>query len=212
MQGWNLLKKEFEAVFREITQLGYAVYFISHAKEGSFKRQDGSEYTLIRPSVANTYNSIVENMADLYGYMHPVVDDSGTSIVKITLRSADGTISAGGRFKCIAPEINGNYNALVKALNEAIDKEAAQTGNKYVTDEKMTVTGPTTYDFDALMKEFNEITQRISSENPDTFNESWAPKITQIIERYLGKGHKVNQATRDQAEMIYMIVSDLKEL
>ena len=62
-QGWNLLKKEFETTFREITQLGYAVYFISHAKEGSFKRQDGTEYTLIRPSVTNTYNSIVENMA-----------------------------------------------------------------------------------------------------------------------------------------------------
>ena len=211
-QGWNLLKKEFENIFREITQLGYAVYFISHAKEGSFKRQDGTEYTLIRPSVANTYNSIVENMADLYGYMHPVVDNDGVSKIKITLRSADGTISAGGRFKYIASEIDGNYEALVKALNDAIDKEAAQTDNKFVTDEKMVVEGPTVYDFDALMKEFNEITQEIASDNPDSFNTDWAPKITQIIERYLGKGHKVNQATRDQAEMIYMIVSDLKEL
>ena len=39
-QGWTLLKKEFEEVFRTITQLGYAVYFISHAKEVTFKRQN----------------------------------------------------------------------------------------------------------------------------------------------------------------------------
>ena len=37
-QGWNLLKKEFEEVFRTITQLGYAVCFISHVKEVPFKR------------------------------------------------------------------------------------------------------------------------------------------------------------------------------
>lgn len=62
-QGWNLLKKEFEEVFRTITQLGYAVCFISHVKEVPFKRQDGTEYTLIRPSISDTYNKIVENMA-----------------------------------------------------------------------------------------------------------------------------------------------------
>ena len=62
-QGWGLLKKEFEDVFRTITQLGYAVYFISHSKEVTFKRQDGTEFTQVRPSVANTYNAIVENMA-----------------------------------------------------------------------------------------------------------------------------------------------------
>jgi hypothetical protein len=110
-QGWNKLKKEFEDVFRTITQLGYAVFFISHSKEASFKRPDGTEYTLIRPSVANTYNSIVENLADIYGYMHAVYED-GQSKVKITLRSVDGTISAGGRFKYIAPEIDSSMMLL----------------------------------------------------------------------------------------------------
>ena len=43
--------------------MGYAVYFISHAKEGVFKKKDGTEYSVIRPSVTNTYNAIIENMA-----------------------------------------------------------------------------------------------------------------------------------------------------
>ena len=61
--GWGLLKKEFEGTFRSITQMGYAVYFISHDKEVSFKRQDNTEYTQIKPSISTMYNSIVENMA-----------------------------------------------------------------------------------------------------------------------------------------------------
>ena len=38
------------------------------------------------------------------------------------------------------------------------------------------------------------------------------PKILQIIERYLGKGAKVGDATRDQVEAIDLIVADLKDL
>ena len=38
-QGWNLMKKEFEDVVRTITQLGYAVFFISHEKDKEFKKR-----------------------------------------------------------------------------------------------------------------------------------------------------------------------------
>ena len=37
------------------------------------------------------------------------------------------------------------------------------------------------------------------------------PKITQINEKYLGKGRKVAETTLDQAEFIYLIVSEIKE-
>lgn len=210
-QGWGLLKKEFEEVFRSITQMGYAVYFISHEKESAFKRPDGTEYTLIRPSVANTYNSIVENMADLYGRMHSVLED-GTSKVKITLRSMDGTIAAGGRFKYIDPEINGDYNALVDALNKAIDKEAQLTGNQFVTDER-NVIKETVLDFDALMAEFNSLlTNIVNSHSEEEFNSNYAPRITQITDKYLGKGKKVSACTRDQVEMISLIVTEMHDL
>jgi hypothetical protein len=210
--GWGKLKKEFEDVFRTITQLGYAVFFISHSKEGSFKRQDGTEYTLIRPSVANTYNSIVENLADIYGYMHTVYED-GQSKVKITLRSLDGTISAGGRFKYIAPEIDSNYDALVKALNDAIDKEAELTNYKYVTDERDNGPVVVDLDFDALLAEFNQIVNKlIETHSEEEFTANYTPRITQITEKYLGKGKKVNNCTRDQVEQLSLIVCDIKEL
>lgn len=62
-QGWNLLKREFEDCFRTITQLGYAVMFISHSKDKTFKRKDGTEYNQIVPTCPNSYNDIAKNMA-----------------------------------------------------------------------------------------------------------------------------------------------------
>ena len=40
----------------------------------------------------------------------------------------------------------------------------------------------------------------------------YAPRITEITDKYLGKGKKVSNATRDQAEQISLIVFDLEEL
>jgi hypothetical protein len=37
------------------------------------------------------------------------------------------------------------------------------------------------------------------------------PKVTQIIDRYLGKGRKISETTRDQAEFIHLIVTEIKE-
>lgn len=210
-QGWNLLKKEFEEVFRTITQLGYAVYFISHAKEGVFKRQDGTEFTQIKPSVSTTYNSIIENMTDLYGYMHPVYKD-GVSNIVITLRSEDGSIAAGGRFKYIQKEIGADYQDLVNALNQAIDKEAEVKGSNYVTNERETIV-KIDLDYDNLMNKFNKIIEDIiNSTTQEEFQSNWSPRIIQITERYLGKGKKVSQCTRDQVEMLSLIISDLEDL
>jgi hypothetical protein len=44
------------------------------------------------------------------------------------------------------------------------------------------------------------------------FKDYWQPRITQIIERYLGKGHKVKDCTRDQVEALDLILTDLREL
>ena len=56
-------KKEFEDSFRTITQLGYALFFISHAKDKTFKREDGTEYNQVVPTLGNSYNEIIKDMA-----------------------------------------------------------------------------------------------------------------------------------------------------
>jgi len=198
--GWSKYKKEFEDSFRTITQLGYAVCFISHSADKTFKRKDGTEYNQMVPTAQRSVNEIVKGMADIFACADIVNGER-----KLILRSLDGSVDTGCRFKYIEPEIPFSYNALVEALNKAIDREAAETNNKFVTNERVSEVIAPTYDYDALMTEFQQITGNLMRENP-----GYGPKITEIVERYLGKGKKVSETTRDQAEFVDLIVSDIK--
>lgn len=206
VNGWAKYKKEFEDTFRTLTQLGYAVVFISHDKEKTIAPQNAKEYQQIGSSMQSSALSIIENMSDIIGYAHPKMTENGSQMV-LTLRSNDNSIRCGCRFKHIRPEIDFNYRALTEALNEAIDREAAETNNQFVTNERQAATIVKEYDYDTLMAEFQEIAGQLMERAAATNG----PKITQIIEKYLGKGKKITETTRDQAEFVYLIVNEIKE-
>lgn len=205
--GWAKYKKEFEDVFRTLAQLGYAIVFISHDKEKTIKPQNGTEYQQIGSSMQSSALSIIENMADIIGYAHPKVNPDGTTQRVLTLRSLDNSIRCGCRFRYIEPEIPFSYEALTKALQEAINKEALENNGQYVTNKRQTISIAKEYDFDALMKEFSEIAGKLM----ETASAVNGPKITEIISKYLGKGKKISEATREQAELVYLIVQEIKD-
>lgn len=198
--GWAKAKKEWEQTWRAFTMEGYAVVFISHSKDKVFKRKDGSEYNQIVPSCPTAYEEIIKNMVDLMGYI-----DVNNGERKLVLRSADDSIDCKSRFKMIAPVITFGYNELVEALNEAIDKEAALTNGAFVTNESFKTPEVVNYNFDALIEEFQNLVGAVM-----TKSQSNAPKLTSIVDRYLGKGKKVSDATPEQAELIYLIINDIK--
>lgn len=206
-QGWVQVKRELESTFRAVTQLGYAVLFISHDKDKTFKRQDGTEYNQIVPTLSNSYNEIIKNMVDIYGYAHLVIKE-GVPGRALTLRSLDGTVDCGSRFRYMQPEISFSYNSLVNALNQSIDREAEHAGKQFITDERNTSTSYEELDFDALYKECSEILKSIPPEK----KEYYRPRIEEIIGRNLGKGKKISQITRNQVEQLSLIVYDLREL
>jgi hypothetical protein len=203
--GWAKYKKEFEDVFRTLAQLGYAVVFISHDKEKTITPQNAKEYQQIGSSMQSSALSIIENMSDIIGYAHPKVTENGGRMV-LTLRSLDNSVRCGCRFKYIEPEIDFTYEALTKALNDAIDKEASETNHQYVTDARQNAPIVKEYDYDTLMTEFQSLVGKLMERN----SAGNGPKITQIIDKYLGKGKKISEATRDQAEFIYLIVEEIK--
>ena len=209
--GFKMMKKEFEDTFRTIAQMDYALFFISHSKDKLFKREDGTEYNQIVPSLSPSYNEIIRNMSDLQGYAHQTRLENGRPEVMLTLRSMDGSVECKSRFKYIEPEIPFSYEALSKALNDAIEKEAEKNGHQFVTDERAQVPMAPEYDFDELMGEFRKIIAQIQDATGDDFTKKWAPKITAITDKYLGKGKKVNDCTVDQVEQLVLIVDDLKE-
>lgn len=210
--GFKMMKKEFEETFRTIAQLGYALFFISHSKDKVFKREEGSEYNQVVPSLAPASNEIIRNMSDIQGYAHPVQFDDGTSKVMLTLRSPDNSIECKSRFKYMTPEVEFNYQALSKALADAIDYEAGIHDNAYITDAPEPKMIDTTPNFDAMMDEFVTISHKIQDNvGRDEWRTKWAPKIGDIVAKYIGKGKKVKDMTPAQVDMLSLILDDLKE-
>lgn len=201
-KGWTKFKEEFNEVFRGLTQLGYAVFFIGHDKPESIDNPDGTKTLKIRPALSNSTKTVIAGMADIYGYAH---QKAAGEMSVLTLRDASGTIECGCRFKYMPTEIVMNYKNLVNALNEAIDKEAAETDGQFVTSERIVAPSAVTYDYDALMAEFQDLVGQLMSKG--TTN---GPKITAIVEKYLGKGKKVGDTTPEQAEFVSLIVADIK--
>lgn len=207
-QGWTMMKNEFESTFRAITQLGYAVFFISHDKDKVFKTKEGVEYNQIVPSCPTSFNEIAKNMADVYAYAEKYVED-GIAKVRLILRSLDNRVDTGSRFKYIVPQCDMSYQALTKAINDAIDKEAAMTDGQYVTDEREPVHIDTVeaLDYESLITEFNNIVASVMEKDP-----SQQPKIIYIVEKYLGQGKKVSESTYAQVELIKLINDELKDM
>lgn len=201
--GWADYKKELEDVFRSITQEGYAVVFISHVQDKTFKRQDGTEYNQMVPTAQKSLNNIVKSMADIYAC---AAINPATQERELILRSVDGTIDVGSRFRYMPSSIPLDYQALVDAINKAIDKEAEETGGKFVTNEreKDKEVEPE-YDYGALMDEFQTMAGTLMSKSPQN-----GMKITAIIDKYLGKGKKISEATPAQVDMVYLIVNEIK--
>lgn len=202
-KGWTAFKDEFNDVFRGLTQLGYAVFFIGHHKEATVTDGD-VERIVIRPALSNSTRTVIEGMADVYGYAHQV---KGQNMSVLTLRSGDDSIACGGRFKYIKNEFPMSYDNLIREIQNAIDKEADETGGKFVTDEREKEVEVATYDYDALMDEFQDLVGKLMEKNSTTFG----PKITAIIENYLGKGKKIADTTPAQAEIVFLIVNEIRE-
>ena len=199
-KGWTFFKNEFSLVFRGLTQLGYAVFFIGHDKEVL----DDNGNRTIRPALANSTRTIISGMADIIGYAHQSKDYAQSIL---TVRCADDSIECGGRFKYIKSEFPMSYDNLVSELRSAIEKEAEEHGNKFITNEKQEVKEKEELDFNTLRKEFQGLVQALMDENEEN-----GPKITATVEHYLGKGKKASEITPYQAEFLALINEDLKNL
>lgn len=202
-KGWTAFKDEFNDVFRGLTQLGYAVFFIGHHKEQTITTEDGSEKMVIRPALSNSVKQFIEGMADIYGYAH---QSSKNEMSVLTLRCPDDSISCGGRFKYIANEFPMSYNNLVEEIHKAIDKEALEHNGQFVTEERETPVIKEELNYDELMAKFQKYVGELMQ-----VSDANGPKITKIIEKYLGKGRKMADATASQVEMINLIVNEIEE-
>lgn len=220
-KGYTLVAKEFDECLRKILQLNYGLVLISHSTDKTFTDEQGREYSQIVPTLGNKPRNIVARMADIIGYSRSVQDAEGNTTTKLFMRGTSRYV-AGSRFKYTPDYIDFSYQNLVKAISDAIDKQAAEDGNDLFTDKtsNLYLNSAIELDFDELITEFNNIIANIpgssdiagETEEGQKFRDYWSGRITQIIERYLGKGKKIKDATRDQTEAISLIIDELHEM
>lgn len=220
-KGYGLIEKEFDECLRQIVQMGYGLVVISHESDKTFTDENGKQFNKIVPTLDKRANNVLARMCDIIMYTRSVTDENGNEKVVGFMRGTP-RYEAGSRFKYTPNYIELSYPNLVKAIGDALDKEMEERGSNLFTDVRENVHIDTTsnLNFDELMTEFNTIVANIpgssdvagETEEGKKFREYWQPHITQIIERYLGKGKKVRDCNLDQVEALDLIVSDLSEL
>ena len=211
-KGYELVEKEFDSKLRSIVQMGYGIVLISHATDKVFTNESGEQYNKIVSTLDKRGNRIVTRMADIIGYSRAVTDSEGKDKTLLFMRGTP-RFEAGSRFKYTPDYIEFTYENLVNAIADAIDKQAKEDGQELFTDERDNnyIDTSSHLDFDKLMDEFNEFIAKFS-EDEQKMADYYAPRITQIIDTYLGKGKKVNEMNRDQVEQLALIIDDLKSL
>ena len=209
-KGYNLVMKEFDEAIRAILRMGYGCILISHATDKVFKDAQGKEFNQIVPTIENRGRLVCERTCDIIGYSRTVENGEGQKETRLFLRETPRFV-AGSRFKYMPDNIVFSYDNLVNAIHDAIDKEAQEHGNQFVTNDSINLhrdLKEEVLDFDALQIEFQEIVGELMTKNPTKFQK----EITVIVEKYLGIGKKVMDCSSKQSDQIALINAELKEL
>lgn len=211
-KGYTLVAKEFDECLRSILQMGYGLVMISHSVDKVFKDEAGNEFNQIVPTLGAKARNIVDRMVDIIGYSRVVQDEEGHNVTKLFMRGTPRYV-AGSRFKYTPDYIDFNYQSLVAAIGDAIDKQMEEDGKEYFTDTRtnLYITNKTE-SFEDLMEQFNKLVANLIDSYGENFEKIYQPKIVHITEKYLGKGQKVSQISPDQTEALSLIVDELKDL
>ena len=209
-KGYGMVEDEFDTCLRKIIQLDYGLVLISHSIERTEKDEQGNEYSKIEPTLDKRGRKICERTCDIIGLSRPVTNkETGQMETRLFMRETPRFV-AGSRFKYIPDSIVFTYDNLVKAIGDAIDKEAAEHDNKYVTNERQNEYKEHSIEmpkFSEMRAEAETLFGELTSK--DASNRT---KISKIIQEYLGAGRKFSETTEADAEKVWLIIQELRVL
>ena len=203
-QGYTATKKEFEKCLRKITMLGYGLVLISHIETRKEKLSDDNEIEILAPSMPKRCYEVVNQIVDIIGYISTEWDDDGNSTRWLYTRQTP-TVMAGSRFKYLAPKIKLGYDELVKAINEAIDKQRDVDGATVV--DKVETKVEEQLDYEAIRNEASQLWSELVQK--DTAN---ADIILKKVEMIFGRKIKLSEITEDQVDLFNLVLIDMRDM
>lgn len=198
--GYDQAKKEYSNTFRDLAFAGYGLVFISHSTEKTLKNEKGEEYQQIAPALPQRPYDIVNKMVDVIGYIREIEVDENTRKRFIFFRG-DDRFFAKSRFKYIEPRIEFSYDNIVNAIYDAIDKEAANTGNEVTNESNPYIT----LDFDTLMEEAKIVWGKV-------IQKEVGEQASKILEEEFGKPTKFSEILPDQVEHLNIVLRKIKDI
>lgn len=208
-KGYGLVAKEFDEKMRQIVQMDFGLVLISHAVDKVFTDELGNETNQIVPTLPKKAQTIVARMCDIIGYSRSVENEAGNLETRLFMRGTQRFI-AGSRFTHTPDSIVFNYDNLVGAIADAVDKLEEEYGSEAVTAVRgeHNHVSSTELNLEDILAEFNELASSLM-ENDETY---YGPRIQQAIERHFGRGKKMSEATLDQVEIADLVLFEIKQL
>lgn len=205
-KGWGLVQDEFFDTFKALSFLGYGIVFIAHEKVRVEKSESKGEYTVVSPDLSKRAYSVINKMVDIMAYITMEQNADGTYERVLYTREIPGRLSAGARNKYLAPKIPFSYEAVLDALDEAIDKLEAEGAT--VVDKKEAIIKKER-SFEEVRAEAANLWATITENGQ---NEENAKRIMAIIYRYFKDNRRLSEIEEHQQEIFELIVEEMKSL
>ena len=121
--GYKARDDEFANTLRSFIMLEYGLILTCHIKETTVGTKDDVDIVALRPDLDKRCLPIVNSLVDVIGVIQQTWDENGES-QRWLLTKATPTITAGSRWKYLAPKIPFGYKSLEEEIIKAIDAEA----------------------------------------------------------------------------------------
>lgn len=205
--GYSQLSKEFESSLRKITMLGYGLLMTCHLKESY---DEEGHLLSAKPDLNNRCLKVVNGLVDVIAIITQEWDKNGNSQRWVQTRSTP-TITAGSRYRFMAPKIPFGYDEFVKALGEAIDAEVEN--GSLVSDKAPLIVGES-LNFNEIYNRAREVwTQLIQKAGDDEeLQQRTLREMNKKIELVFGRKIKLSEVTEDQVDLLNLAVMDLETM
>lgn len=201
------MSSEFDTALRQIPMMGYGLILITHEDVRVEKVGEGDEtIEIIKPSLDKRCYAIVNQIVDVIGYISATFVEGSDIISERFLQTrATRQIFAGSRFRHLKARIPFGYEELVKALGEAIEKQAEE-GDEVVDDKDIRFVQRELRPLNEALAEAKKIWD-VLLENPENL-----PHIKSVIKKHFGRELKLSEVTEPQQELLELVIEDMKKL
>lgn len=189
--------------FRDLTYAGYGLVFISHEVDKVYKNDKGEEYNKIIPALPNRPFNLINKMVDIIGYIREVPEEENGERVskRYMFFRSDERFLTKSRFKYIVPYIELSYDAYVKAIYDAIDKQIAEEGGESTDSQNPFVVR----DFDELMSEAKELWSQLNAKE-------LTGEALKILEKEFGRPIRFSEILPEQKDQFQKALFEIKSL